>query len=47
LRNGIPHHEVYRRVISRIAPEEIERRFMDWVRAIKTKRRTTALTITI
>jgi hypothetical protein len=28
LKNGIPHHEAYRRVISRIAPEEIERRFM-------------------
>jgi hypothetical protein len=35
LEHGIPHHDVYRRVISRIAPEEIERCFMNWVRAIR------------
>jgi hypothetical protein len=35
LEHGIPHHDVYRRVISRIAPEEIEQCFMNWVRAIK------------
>jgi hypothetical protein len=29
LEHGIPHHDVYRRVISRIAPEEIEEYFMN------------------
>jgi predicted transposase YbfD/YdcC len=35
LENGIPHHDVYRRVMTRLDPEEIERCFMNWVRAIK------------
>jgi hypothetical protein len=35
LENGITHHDVYRRVITRIVPEEIEACFMRWVRAIK------------
>ena len=35
LENGIPRHDVYRRVITRIAPEEIGACFMRWVRAIK------------
>jgi hypothetical protein len=33
--HGIPHHDVYRRVISRIAPEETGGCFMNWVRAIE------------
>ncbi|MDR3356923.1 MAG: transposase family protein [Spirochaetaceae bacterium] len=33
--HGIPHHDVYRRVISRIAPEESGGCFMNWLRAIK------------
>ncbi|MDR3356008.1 MAG: transposase family protein [Spirochaetaceae bacterium] len=33
--HGVPHHDVYRRVISRIVPEEIERCFMNWVLAVK------------
>jgi hypothetical protein len=33
LENGIPRHDVYRRVMTRIAPEEIEACFMRWVRA--------------
>jgi predicted transposase YbfD/YdcC len=35
LKHGIPHHDGYRRVISRILPEEIEQCFMNEVRAIK------------
>jgi hypothetical protein len=35
LENGIPPHEVYRRVMIRIQPSEIESCFMNWVRAIK------------
>ena len=35
LESGIPPQAVYRRVITRIAPEEIEGCFMRWVRAIK------------
>jgi hypothetical protein len=35
LEHGIPRHAVYRRVMRRIAPEEIERCFMNWIRAIK------------
>jgi hypothetical protein len=35
LEQGIPHHDAYRRVMSRIKPEEIERCFMNWVRAVK------------
>jgi hypothetical protein len=42
---GIPHHDVYRRVMGRIKPEEIEQCFMNWVRAIKKeyKREITAI----
>ncbi|MDR1251692.1 MAG: ISAs1 family transposase, partial [Treponema sp.] len=35
LKNGIPPHDVYRRVFNRLDPREIERCFMAWVRAIK------------
>jgi predicted transposase YbfD/YdcC len=35
LEHGIPPHDVYRRVMIRIRPEEIEDCFMNWVRAIK------------
>jgi predicted transposase YbfD/YdcC len=35
LEHGIPHHDVYRRVMGRIIPEEIERCFMNRVRAMK------------
>jgi hypothetical protein len=35
LEHGIPHHDVYRRVMSRIKPEEIERCFMNRVRTVK------------
>ncbi|MDR1253035.1 MAG: ISAs1 family transposase [Treponema sp.] len=34
LEYGISHHDVYRWVISRIMPEEIEQCFMNWVRVI-------------
>jgi predicted transposase YbfD/YdcC len=35
LKNGIPQHDVYRRVFNRLDPREIERCFMAWVRVIK------------
>jgi hypothetical protein len=35
LENGLPHHDVYRRVMIRLDPGEIEGCFMNWVRAIK------------
>jgi predicted transposase YbfD/YdcC len=35
LEHGIPRHDVYRRVMSRLKPEQVEACFMDWVRAIK------------
>lgn len=35
LEHGIPHHDVYRRVMTRLDPSEIEACFMNWVRAIK------------
>lgn len=35
LRNGIPKHDVYRRVFSRLNPAAIEACFMAWVRDIK------------
>jgi predicted transposase YbfD/YdcC len=35
LKNGIPQHDVFRRVFNRLDPREIERCFMAWVRAIK------------
>jgi hypothetical protein len=34
-RHGIPKHDVYRRVFTRLKPEAISSRFMEWVRAIK------------
>ncbi|MDR0629293.1 MAG: transposase family protein [Treponema sp.] len=34
---SIPPHDVYRRVLIRIGPEEIETCFMNWVRTIKNK----------
>ena len=37
LEHGIPPHDVYRRVLIRIGPEEIETCFMNWVRTIKNK----------
>ena len=35
LQNGIPKHDVYRRVFIRLKPEAITSCFMEWVRAIK------------
>jgi predicted transposase YbfD/YdcC len=35
LKNGIPKHDVYRRVFTVLRPELIETCFMNWVRAIK------------
>jgi len=35
LREGIPKHDVYRRVFSCLHPAAIEQCFMDWVRDIK------------
>jgi len=35
LRNGIPKHDVYRRVFSRLRPAAIEQCFMEWVRDIR------------
>jgi predicted transposase YbfD/YdcC len=35
LRNGIPKHDVYRRVFNRLQPTAIEQCFMAWVRDIK------------
>jgi hypothetical protein len=35
MEHGIPHHDAYRRVMSRIKPEEIERCFMNWARAVR------------
>jgi predicted transposase YbfD/YdcC len=35
LKEGIPPHDVYRRVFSRLNPAEIEKCFMNWVRDIK------------
>ena len=35
LKHGIPKHDVYRRVFNRLNPQDIERCFMAWVRAIK------------
>jgi hypothetical protein len=34
LDNGVPRHDVYRRVMTRLDPGEIENCFMNWVRAI-------------
>ena len=35
LENGIPRHDVYRRVFARLIPEQIEACFMAWVRSIR------------
>ncbi|MDR2245552.1 MAG: ISAs1 family transposase [Treponema sp.] len=35
LKHGIPKHDVYRREFNRLNPQDIERCFMAWVRAIK------------
>jgi predicted transposase YbfD/YdcC len=35
LEHGIPKHDVYRRVFCVLNPKEIERCFMNWVRAVK------------
>ena len=35
LKNGIPKHDVYRRVFTILKPELLEACFMNWVRAIK------------
>jgi hypothetical protein len=35
LKEGIPPHDVYRRVFNRLNPVEIEKCFMRWVRDIK------------
>jgi predicted transposase YbfD/YdcC len=38
LKNGIPKHDVYRRVFNRLDSRKIERRFMAWVRAVKREK---------
>jgi hypothetical protein len=38
LKHGIPKHDLYRRVFNRLNPQEIERCFMAWVRAIQQDR---------
>ncbi|MDR2246302.1 MAG: ISAs1 family transposase [Treponema sp.] len=38
LKQGIPKHDVYRRVFNRLNPRDIERCFMAWVRAIKQEK---------
>jgi hypothetical protein len=35
LEHGIPKHDVYRRVFTRLKPEAVSSCFMEWVRAIK------------
>ncbi|MDR2865262.1 MAG: transposase family protein [Spirochaetaceae bacterium] len=35
LENGIPKHDVYRRVFCALKPEAVEECFMNWARAIK------------
>jgi hypothetical protein len=35
LQHGIPKHDVYRRVFTRLKPEAISSCFMEWVRSIK------------
>ena len=35
LTNGVPSHDVYRRVFGALKPEAVEACFMEWVRAIK------------
>jgi len=35
LKNGIPQHDVYRRVFVRLIPDQIERCFMAWTRDIR------------
>jgi predicted transposase YbfD/YdcC len=35
LQHGIPKHDVYRRVFTRLKPEAVSSCFMEWVRAIK------------
>lgn len=35
LENGIPQHDVYRRVFVRLIPEQIETCFMAWIRSIR------------
>ncbi|MDR3114477.1 MAG: ISAs1 family transposase [Treponema sp.] len=35
LEQGIPKHDVYRRVFTRLKPEAVSSCFMEWVRAIK------------
>jgi predicted transposase YbfD/YdcC len=35
LKHGIPKHDVYRRVFTRLKPEAVSSCFMEWVRAIK------------
>lgn len=36
LENGIPSHDVYRRVFNRLIPEQIEQCFLAWIRSIKS-----------
>jgi predicted transposase YbfD/YdcC len=35
LKNGIPGHDVYRRVFVRLLPEQVESCFMQWINALK------------
>jgi hypothetical protein len=38
LKQGVPTHDVYRRVFNRLNPRDIEGCFMAWVRAIKQEK---------
>jgi hypothetical protein len=39
LKQGIPQHAVYRRVVNRLNPREIEGCFLAWVRAINPEKK--------
>ncbi|GMO48872.1 MAG: hypothetical protein Ta2B_30410 [Termitinemataceae bacterium] len=35
LEHGIPKHDVYRRVFTRLKPEELEKCFMNWIQDMR------------
>jgi predicted transposase YbfD/YdcC len=45
MRNGVPSHDVYRRVFSALKPEAVEECFMNWVRAVKKDYKTEVIAI--
>jgi hypothetical protein len=45
LKNGIPKHDVYRRVFNRLDPWEIERCFMAWVRTMSLRAASRAVSL--